>query len=111
MIAGEDQISTYKEADEQYPVTIQLLPEQQKDRRCCPLDDSFNKGGQVRLDNIAAIQRGLSPGRINRYNRQFQVAVRANLDSDVPLGAAAERCAGHQKIGLPPGIRADSQEL
>jgi multidrug efflux pump subunit AcrB len=31
MIAGEDQISTYKEAGEQYPVTMQLLPEQQKD--------------------------------------------------------------------------------
>src|SRR2546421_10424914 len=31
MIAGEDEISTYKEADAQYPITIQLLPEQQKD--------------------------------------------------------------------------------
>src|SRR5262249_12714145 len=30
MIAGEDQISTYKEEDEQYDVTLQLLPEQQK---------------------------------------------------------------------------------
>ena len=29
MIAGEDQISTYKEGDEQYDVTLQLLPEQQ----------------------------------------------------------------------------------
>ena len=33
MIAGEDQISTYKEGDEQYDVTLQLLPEQQKNPR------------------------------------------------------------------------------
>ena len=33
MISGEDPISTYKEGDEQYEVTMQLLPEQQKDPR------------------------------------------------------------------------------
>src|SRR5437667_4257584 len=105
MIAGEDQISTYKEADEQYPVTIQLLPEQQKDPQVLSrLMIPSTKVGQVRLDNIAAIQRGLSPGRINRYNRQFQVSVRANLDSDLPLGTAAEQVrAAIRKVGLPPG--------
>src|SRR6266571_3917226 len=104
MIAGEDQISTYKEADEQYPVTMQLLPEQQKDPQVLArLMIPSTKVGQVRLDNIAAIQRGLSPGRINRYNRQFQVAVRANLDSSIALGAAAETVRGViRKVGLPP---------
>src|SRR2546426_4731134 len=106
MIAGEDQISTYKEADEQYPVTMQLLPEQQKDPQVLArLMIPSTKVGQVRLDNIAAVQRGLSPGRINRYNRQFQVAVRANLDSDVPLGTAAEQVRGVvRKVGLPAGF-------
>ena len=33
MISGEDQISTYKEGDEQYDVTLQLLPEQQRGPR------------------------------------------------------------------------------
>src|SRR6266705_356097 len=62
------------------------------------------KVGQVRLDNIATVQRGLSPGRINRYNRQFQVGVRANLDSTVPLGAAAEKVReAIRNVGLPPG--------
>jgi HAE1 family hydrophobic/amphiphilic exporter-1 len=105
MIAGEDEISTYKEADEQYPVTMQLLPEQQKDPLILArLMIPSTKVGQVRLDNIAAIQRGLSPGRINRYNRQFQVAVRANLDSDVALGTAADQVrVAIRKVGLPPG--------
>jgi hydrophobic/amphiphilic exporter-1 (mainly G- bacteria), HAE1 family len=105
MIAGEDEISTYKEADEQYPVTMQLLPEQQKDPQVLArLMIPSTKVGQVRLDNIAAIQRGLSPGRINRYNRQFQVAVRANIDSDVALDAAADKVrAAIRKVGLPAG--------
>src|SRR2546426_5361624 len=105
MIAGEDQISTYKEAGEQYPVTMQLLPEQQKDPQVLArLMIPSTKVGQVRRDNIATIQRGLSPGRINRYNRQFQVGVRANLDSTVPLGAAAEKVReAIRRVGLPPG--------
>ncbi len=105
MIAGEDQISTYKEAGEQYPVTMQLLPEQQKDPKVLArLMIPSTKVGQVRLDNIATVQRGLSPGRINRYNRQFQVAVRANLNSDIALGAAAEKVReATRKVGLPPG--------
>jgi len=105
MIAGEDQISTYKETGEQYPVTMQLLPEQQKDPKVLArLMIPSTKVGQVRLDNIATVQRGLSPGRINRYNRQFQVAVRANLNSDVALGAAAEKVReAIRKVGLTPG--------
>jgi HAE1 family hydrophobic/amphiphilic exporter-1 len=91
MIAGEDEVSTYKEADEQYPVTIQLLPEQQKDPNVLSrLMIPSTKVGQVRLDNIASIQRGLSPAKIKRYNRQFQVGVQANLASDMPLDVAAQ---------------------
>ncbi|PYR84393.1 MAG: AcrB/AcrD/AcrF family protein, partial [Acidobacteria bacterium] len=105
MIAGEDQISTYKEAGEQYPVTMQLLPEQQKDPKVLArLMIPSTKVAQVRLDNIATVQRGLSPGRINRYNRQFQVAVRANLESDIALGAAAEKVReAIRMVRLPPG--------
>src|SRR5438094_782731 len=76
MISGEDPISTYKEGDEQYEVTMQLLPEQQKDPRMLSrLMIPSTKVGQVRLDNIAAIARGFGPARIERYNRQFQVSV------------------------------------
>jgi HAE1 family hydrophobic/amphiphilic exporter-1 len=105
MIAGQDQISTYKEGDEQYDVTLQLLPEQQRDpevlaRMAMP----SSKVGQVRLDNIATVHRGVGPSRIERYNRQFQTRVMANNAPDFPLDAAA-RAAGAEirKAGLPPG--------
>ncbi|HSQ20671.1 MAG TPA: efflux RND transporter permease subunit, partial [Blastocatellia bacterium] len=105
MIAGEDQISTYKEGDEQYDVTLQLLPEQQKDREMLSrLMIPSTKVGQVRLDNIATIESGLGPSRIERFNRQFQVSVNANNAPDFPLDQAA-RMVGDEirKVGLPPG--------
>ncbi|MFY9556753.1 MAG: efflux RND transporter permease subunit [Blastocatellia bacterium] len=105
MISGEDQISTYKEGDEQYDVTLQLLPEQQKDREVLArLMIPSSKVGQVRLDNLATIEHGLGPSRIERFNRQFQVSVNANNAPDFPLDQAA-RAVGDEikKIGLPPG--------
>jgi hydrophobe/amphiphile efflux-1 (HAE1) family protein len=105
MMAGQDQISTYKEGDEQYDVTLQLLPEQQKNPEILArLAIPSSKIGQVRLDNIASIERGVGPARIERYNRQFQAQIYANNAPGFPLDAAA-RAAGDEirKVGLPPG--------
>jgi hydrophobe/amphiphile efflux-1 (HAE1) family protein len=106
MISGEDQISTYKEGDEQYPVTIQLLPEQQKDRGVLArLMIPSTKVGQVRLDSLATIEHGLGPSRIERFNRQFQVTVNANNTPDFPLDAAARAVTEQIKaVGLPAGF-------
>jgi hydrophobe/amphiphile efflux-1 (HAE1) family protein len=105
MIAGEDQISTYKEGDEQYDVTLQLLPEQQKNPEVLSrLMIPSSKVGQVRLDNVATIRRGVGPARIDRFNRQFQVGVYGNNAPDFPLDAAA-RAVGEEvrQTGLPEG--------
>jgi HAE1 family hydrophobic/amphiphilic exporter-1 len=106
MIAGEDQISTYKEKDEQYDVTMQLLPEQQKNPEVLArLMIPSTKVGQVRLDNVATIERGVGPARIERYNRQFQVSVNANNSPELPLDAAARAVTEEiRKAGLPPGF-------
>jgi hydrophobe/amphiphile efflux-1 (HAE1) family protein len=105
MIAGEDEISTYKEGDEQYPVTMQLLPEQQRDpQRLTRLMIPSARLGQVRLDNVASVVRGLGPARIERFNRQFQVTVNANNAADYPLDLAARTTSGIiREVGLPPG--------
>ena len=105
MIAGEDQISTYKEGGEQYDVTLQLLPEQQKNPEVLSrLMIPSVKVGQVRLDNVAAIQRGMGPARIDRYNRQFQVSIYGNNAPDFPLDAAARAVSEEiRRTGLPEG--------
>jgi HAE1 family hydrophobic/amphiphilic exporter-1 len=105
MISGEDQITTYKEGDEQYDVTMQLLPEQKEDpQMLARLMIPSSRLGQVRLDNIATIERGVGPARIERYNRQFQVSVNANHAADFPLDAASRSVVQEvQKLGLPAG--------
>ncbi|MFL6277746.1 MAG: efflux RND transporter permease subunit [Blastocatellia bacterium] len=106
MISGEDQISVYKEGDEQYDVTMQLLPEQQRDREMLArLMIPSTKVGQVRLDSLATIEKGLGPSRIERFNRQFQVTVNANIASDFPLDQAARATTEIIKgVGMPPGF-------
>ncbi len=89
MVAGTDRISTYKEGAEQYDVTMQLLPEQQREPRVLArLMVPSIKVGQVRLDNIASLDRGNGPTVIDRYNRQFQVALTANNEASLPFDAA-----------------------
>jgi HAE1 family hydrophobic/amphiphilic exporter-1 len=89
MVAGTDRISTYKEGAEQYDVTMQLLPEQQRNAQILSrLMIPSSKVGQVRLDNIASLERGFGPTVIDRYNRQFQVALTANNAAGVPFDSA-----------------------
>jgi hydrophobe/amphiphile efflux-1 (HAE1) family protein len=89
MVAGTDQISTYKEGSEQYDVTMQLLPEQQRNPELLArLMIPSAKVGQVRLDSVATLERGVGPTVIDRYNRQFQVALTANNSASLPFDAA-----------------------
>src|SRR5262249_19738629 len=72
LMSGEDQISAFKEGAEQYPVTIRLLPAQRDDPEVLSrLLVPSAKLGLIRLDSVAHLERGLGPGRIDRYNRQF----------------------------------------
>jgi HAE1 family hydrophobic/amphiphilic exporter-1 len=104
MIAGTDQISTYKEGAEQYDVTMQLLPEQQKNPELLArLMIPSTKVGQVRLDNIATIRRGSGPTRIDRYNRVYQAGLIANQAPDMPLDVAVKAMSATMKKDLPPG--------
>jgi hydrophobic/amphiphilic exporter-1 (mainly G- bacteria), HAE1 family len=103
--SGEDEITRFKEGSEQYPVTMQLLPEQRDNpdvlaRMMVP----STKLGQVRLENVASIQRGAGPATLQRYNREFQVSVFANVAAGYPLDlAAAHTIESIREVGLPPG--------
>jgi HAE1 family hydrophobic/amphiphilic exporter-1 len=105
MMSGDDQISTYKEGPEQYPVTMRLLPGQRDDPTALSrlLVPSI-KLGLIRLDSVAKLERGLGPARIDRFNRQFSVSLYGNVAPGHALGeAAAATQAIISKIGLPPG--------
>ncbi|HEY7099855.1 MAG TPA: efflux RND transporter permease subunit [Terriglobales bacterium] len=103
--SGEDEITRFKEGSEQYPVTMQLLPEQRDNpevlnRMMVP----SSKLGQVRLENVASIGRGYGPASLWRYNREFQVSVFANVTSGYPLDVgAAHTVQSIKDVGLPAG--------
>jgi HAE1 family hydrophobic/amphiphilic exporter-1 len=103
--SGEDEITRFKEGSEQYPVTMQLLPEQRDNpdvlnRMMVP----SSKLGQVRLESVATIGRGFGPATLWRYNREFEVSVYANVASGYPLDLAAAHTIGSIKeVGLPAG--------
>jgi HAE1 family hydrophobic/amphiphilic exporter-1 len=65
-----------------------------------------SKQGLIRLDSIAALERGLGPSRIDRYNRQFTVGIYGNVSPGHSLGAAAAAAQeAVERVGLPPGFR------
>ena len=103
--SGEDEITRFKEGSEQYPVTMQLLPEQRDNpdvlnRMMVP----SSKLGQVRLESVASIGRGFGPASLWRYNREFQVSVFANVTSGYPLDVgAAHTVQSIKEVGLPAG--------
>jgi HAE1 family hydrophobic/amphiphilic exporter-1 len=103
--SGEDEITRFKEGSEQYPVTMQLLPEQRDNpdvlnRMMVP----SSKLGQVRLESVATIGRGFGPATLWRYNREFEVSVYANVASGYPLDLAAAHTIGSiREVGLPAG--------
>jgi len=64
LMSGEDEISSYKELGEQYPVKVRLMAGQRDDQNVLSrLLVPSTKLGLIRLDSIARLERGLGPSR------------------------------------------------
>jgi HAE1 family hydrophobic/amphiphilic exporter-1 len=105
MVSGEDEISSYREAGERYPVTIRVREDQRADvTELGALMVPSTGGGAVRVDNVATIVRGFGPTVIQRYNRQFSVGLYCDTRPGVPLDQALRRMNGIVGgLDLPPG--------
>jgi HAE1 family hydrophobic/amphiphilic exporter-1 len=111
MVAGDDEISTYREAGEQYPVKIRVLESQRRDINTIgKLTVSSLTGGPVRIDNLARMNRGFGPTRITRVNRQFSIS----FSADVAPGHALDEASNDVRrliagLHMPPGYGARMQ--
>ncbi len=107
LMSGDDQISTFKEESEQYPVMMRLMPGQRDDPEVLSrLLVPSAKLGLIRLDSVAKLERGLGPSRIDRQNRQFAVGIYGNVTQGHGLQeAAAAAQASIDGVGLPTGYR------
>jgi HAE1 family hydrophobic/amphiphilic exporter-1 len=105
LMSGEDQISTFKEGSEQYPVMMRLLQNQRDNPEVLGrlLVPSATRG-LIRLDAIAKLEHGLGPSRIDRFARQFGVSVYGNVANDASLAEAASAAQKvFESVELPPG--------
>ena len=110
-VAGDDEITTYREGGEQYPVKIRVLEEQRRDiEKIGKLTVSSISGGAVRIDNLARLNRGFGPSRIARTNRQFSIS----FTSDVAPGHALDEASNDVRrmiadLRMAPGYSARLQ--
>jgi HAE1 family hydrophobic/amphiphilic exporter-1 len=111
MVAGDDEISSYREAGEQYPVKIRVLEDQRRDIDTVgKLTVASTTGVPVRIDNIAHLNRGFGPTRITRTNRQFSIS----FSGDVAPGHALDEASNDVRaliadLHMPPGYTARMQ--
>jgi HAE1 family hydrophobic/amphiphilic exporter-1 len=105
MVSGEDEISSYREKGERYPVKIRVRDVQRADINAIGgLMVPSTRGVPVRVDNVAALERGFGPTSIQRYNRQFSVPVYADVRPGHPMDAAIRKIQAEvKKLDLGPG--------
>ena len=84
MVGGEDDITKYKDGDELYNVRVRVAEEYRDTKEAIAAlmvpGKSNGEDTIVRLDSVATIEEGTGPSQIDRYNRQRQVTVQANLN-------------------------------
>jgi HAE1 family hydrophobic/amphiphilic exporter-1 len=105
MVAGDDEISAFRDGGEQYPVKIRVLERQRRDvDAIAKLTVPSATGEHVRIDNIAQMVRGVGPTQIRRVNRQYSIQLQADLAPGYALdGAAADMRRLMTELNLPPG--------
>jgi len=95
----------YREGGDEYDVEVRLQPKDRdriEDLRDVPI--SMPGGGQVSLANIAGIQQGLGPTKIERKDQARYITVSAEI-SGRDLGSVAKDVTkALDKIPAPPGF-------
>lgn len=117
LVGGDDQVSTYREGDDRYDV--QLRAQEQYRNSPAALDRLFVPSstlGSVKLSNVASFEESTGPSQIERYNRQRQVMILANIApgyalSDVLNGLNQEVAALNMPAGYAAGLTGRSREF
>ncbi len=87
MVGGE-KVSLFREKDEQYNVRLRLMQDYRKSSESIYMLTVPGADGMlVKLNNVAELTAGISPGQIDRYAQERQITVISNLHNK-PLGEA-----------------------
>lgn len=106
LVAGR-QVSTYTEAGREYDLDLQADPALVKDRAALGAALIPTPGGNVRLDEIAAISEATGPTSIRHFNRERSIQLTVNTRPDVPtqtaLNLTESQVVKPLLASLPPG--------
>ena len=109
-LVGGEEVSEFKDGDDQFKVLLRLdEPYRNNPLTMGDLLVAAGPGAQgrtVKVSDVAALTREQGPGSIDRYNRQRQISVNANLQG-VPLGEVLDVARGKvEELHLRPGYQA-----
>jgi HAE1 family hydrophobic/amphiphilic exporter-1 len=108
VLVGGEPVSKYKEFDEQYDVWLRAdLPFRGDREAVARMTVPSTKAGvgSVRLGNLVDLEEAQGPNTIDRFTRQRQVVISANL-REMSLGEGVERLTQHvQSLNLPAEYR------
>ncbi len=103
-IGGID-VAKFRQGKERYDIAVRFLESARNEpQRILDLTVPSTKGAPVELRSIAQVMPSSVPVEVNRANRQRQVTVLANLETNKALGTGIQEIDGFMKeIGLPAG--------
>jgi hydrophobic/amphiphilic exporter-1 (mainly G- bacteria), HAE1 family len=105
-LVGGEEISEFKDGDDQFKVTLRLDEPYRNVETLSSLLIPAGPGKVVKVSDVAQLARDYGPASIDRYNRQRQISVNANLQG-VPLGEVlANARQTVEQLNLKPGYQA-----
>jgi HAE1 family hydrophobic/amphiphilic exporter-1 len=106
-LVGGEEVTKFKDGDDQVSVILRLDEEYRDDpTKLGDLLIPSSTQKVVRVSDVAQLHMGNGPASINRYYRQRQISINANLDN-VPIGDAVTAAqAKISEINMRPGYQA-----
>ena len=108
VLVGGVPVSKYKERDEQYDVWMRAEQSGRDDQEAIArlgVPAAKAPGGVVKLGSVVRFEKALGPNSIERFGRQRQVVISANLQGK-GMSQAVDDLTAHMKAkGLPPEYR------
>ncbi|MBZ5556797.1 MAG: efflux RND transporter permease subunit [Acidobacteriia bacterium] len=105
-LVGGEEVSEFKDGDDQFKVLLRLDEPYRNADVLSSLLIGAGPNKTVKVSDVAALNRDFGPASIDRYNRQRQISVNANIQG-VPLGevlaVARQRV---DELHLKPGYQA-----
>ncbi|HEX4613801.1 MAG TPA: efflux RND transporter permease subunit, partial [Urbifossiella sp.] len=107
LLVGGEPVTRYKEGADQYDVWLRAdLPSRDREEAVFGMTVPAEGGKLVELRNVAAPVSARGPAAVERYARQRQVTIQANLAPGMALGNALPELEGYVRaLDMPPEYR------